>query len=63
MRNRLLLYQRSYTPFGWIVQDAARALFKLLVFALVFAPRWQNICMMCRGIRDAYTGKVGEYRA
>lgn len=63
MRNRLLLYRRSYTPFGWIVQDAVRALFKLLVFSLIFAPRWQNIRMMCRGIWDACTGKVGEYRA
>ena len=62
MRNRLLLYRRRYTPTGWIIQDFVRAFVKLLLFALVLPPRWQNIRMMYYGMRDAYTGKTGKYR-
>lgn len=61
MRNRLALYRRSYTPIGWIVQDAWRAVFKLVVFSLIFPPRRENIKMMWRGIRDAYAGRLGRY--
>ena len=62
MRNRLLLYRRGYTPFGWIVQDSLRALLKVFLFAVVFSPRRENIRMICRGIRDALLGKQGPYR-
>jgi len=63
MRNRLLLYRRSYTPKGWIVQDSLRALFKLLAFSIVFAPRLKNLQMIYCGIRDAFSGITGRYRA
>ncbi len=62
MRNRILLYQRSYSPWGWIVQDFARMLFKLMAFSLFFPPRRQNIAMMLKGIRDGLTGKMGKLR-
>ena len=62
MRNRILLYRRSYSPWGWIVQDFFRMLFKILIFSLFFAPRFQNIYMMARGIKDGLTGTTGKFR-
>ena len=62
MRNRILLYQRSYSPWGWIVQDFFRMLFKLAAFSLFFAPRLQNISMMLKGIKDGLRGKTGRFR-
>lgn len=62
MRNRILLYQRSYSPWGWIVQDFVRMLFKLFAFSLFFGPRRQNLAMMLKGIRDGLTGKMGKLR-
>ena len=62
MRNRILLYQRSYSPWGWIIQDFVRMLFKLLAFSLVFGPRRQNLAMMLKGIKDGLTGKMGKLR-
>ena len=62
MRNRIILYQRSYSPKGWIVQDFFRLLFKFAAFSLFFAPRRQNFRMMIRGVRDGLRGKAGKYR-
>lgn len=62
MRNRILLYQRSYSPWGWVVQDFFRMLFKFLIFSLLFTPRFQNIRMMIRGIKDGLNGKMGKFR-
>ena len=62
MRNRILLYQRSYSPWGWIIQDFVRMLFKLLAFSLFFGPRRQNLAMMLKGIKDGLTGKMGKLR-
>jgi len=60
MRNRVLLYQRSYSPWGWILQDIVRMFFKLVVFSLLFPPRIQNIAMMIKGIKDGLSGNVGK---
>lgn len=62
MRNRILLYQRSYSPWVWVVQDFFRMLFKLVAFSLFFTPRCQNISMMIRGIKDGLNGKMGKIR-
>lgn len=62
MRNRILLYQRSYSPWGWIVQDFFRMLFKLAAFSLFFAPRLQNINMMLKGVKDGLRGGTGRFR-
>ena len=62
MRNRILLYQRSYSPWGWIIQDFARMLFKLLAFSIFFGPRIQNLAMMIKGIKDGLIGKMGKLR-
>jgi len=62
MRNRILLYQRSYSPWGWIIQDFVRMLFKLMAFSLFIPPRRQNITMMLKGIKDGLTKKMGKFR-
>jgi len=61
MRNRILLYQRSYSPKGWIVQDFFRMLFKFTAFSLFFAPRRQNFRMMFKGVKDGLNGRAGKY--
>ena len=62
MRNRIVLYQRSYSPWGWVVQDVIRLLFKIIVFSIFLPPRWQNIQMMTIGIRDGILKKLGKFR-
>jgi rhamnosyltransferase len=62
MRNRISLYQRSYSPWGWIIHDFFRLLFKLVVFSLIFAPRRENIKMMFIGVRDGVMNKMGRFR-
>jgi rhamnosyltransferase len=61
MRNRLYLYRIKYSPMPWIIQDTIRAIFKTLVFSLVFSPRRKNISMMYRGAKDACMGKLGRF--
>ncbi len=58
MRNRLLLYRRSYTPRRWIAQDLPRLLVKLLLFSLLVAPRGQNLRAMLAGLRAGIAGRV-----
>ena len=62
MRNRISLYQRSYSPKGWLFQDFFRMLFKFVAFSLFFAPRRQNFRMMIKGVKDGLSGKAGRYR-
>jgi len=61
MRNRILLYGRSYTHRAWIAQDFFRLLFKFAAFSLFFPPRMDNLRMMLRGIRDGLRGRAGQY--
>ena len=62
MRNRILLYRRSYSPFGWIMQDFARMLVKVLLFSLIFPPRRKNLRMIALGLVDGIRGRCGPYR-
>lgn len=61
MRNRILLYRRSYSPWGWVVQDFFRMLFKFAVFSLILPPRFLNLRMMLKGIMDGLRGKTGKF--
>lgn len=61
MRNRILLYRRSYSPWGWVVQDFFRLLLKLLLFSLIFRPRCENIRMMTLGVLHGFQGKKGKF--
>ena len=59
MRNRVLLYHRSYVPLRWKCYDVFRAFGKLLVFSVFFAPRLSNVRWMLAGLRDGLRGKAG----
>ncbi len=61
MRNRLVLYQRPYTPRRWIAQDIPRLLLKFALFSLLLAPRWHNTRMMLRGLHDGLRNRLGRY--
>jgi rhamnosyltransferase len=52
MRNRLLLYRRTYVPIIWKLHDISRLIFKLLFFSFYVSPRRENVLMMLMGIRD-----------
>lgn len=57
-RNRILLYRRRYTPWGWIIQDALRMACKLVIFSTLIPSRRKNISMMLLGARDGVLGLV-----
>lgn len=61
MRNRIALYRRPYSPWGWVVQDFVRMLIKVVLFGLVFAPRRENLRMMARGFIDGLRGRSGPF--
>lgn len=61
MRNRIALYRRPYSPWGWVVQDFLRMGVKLVLFGLVFAPRRENLRMMARGLIDGLRGRSGPF--
>ncbi|MGH8113712.1 MAG: glycosyltransferase family 2 protein [Rhodanobacteraceae bacterium] len=58
MRNRVLLYQREYTPKRWIAQDLPRLLAKLLIFSLLVSPRRANLRCMLAGLRAGIKGQT-----
>ncbi|TAN05488.1 MAG: glycosyltransferase family 2 protein [Rhodanobacteraceae bacterium] len=58
MRNRVLLYRRAYTPRRWIAQDVPRLVVKLLLFALLVAPRRKNLRCMLAGLRAGIAGRA-----
>ncbi len=61
MRNRLLLYARTYTPGKWIFRDIFRLAGKLLLFSLLVPPRLENGRMMFKGLWHGLTGRYGKY--
>jgi len=60
-RNRLWLYSRPYTPVEWIIHDCLRMVIKQLFVIIFFQNRADNIRMFAKGIRDRFTGYLGEY--
>jgi rhamnosyltransferase len=60
-RNRMVLYQRSYSPRGWIVQDMIRFLIKLFWFGIIFGPRLKNLAMIWRGTVDGLKNRLGKF--
>lgn len=61
MRNRILLYRRSYSPWGWVLQDSLRMLAKVALFCFIYSPRIQNMRMMARGLLDGLRGRTGQF--
>ncbi|HET7591666.1 MAG TPA: glycosyltransferase family 2 protein [Rhodanobacteraceae bacterium] len=62
MRNRVLLYRRTYTPARWVAQDLPRMVVKLLLFSLLVRPRRANLRWMLRGLRAGLRGQTGALR-
>ncbi|MDM8541018.1 glycosyltransferase family 2 protein [Desulfococcaceae bacterium HSG9] len=54
MRNRIILYKKSYSPSAWIIQDFVRMILKLIFVVLFFPDRSANIVMIYKGIRDGF---------
>jgi len=61
MRNRILLYRRSYSPWAWVIQDFLRMLVKVMLFGLIYSPRIKNLYMMARGMIDGVRGRTGPF--
>lgn len=61
MRNRILLYQRFYSPWRWIGQDFLRMLLKVMAFSIFLSPRRKNFVMMLKGLKDGLRGKTGKF--
>ena len=59
MRNRVLLYRRSYVPLRWKCYDVFRAFGKFFVFSIFIGPRGTNARWMLAGLRDGLRGKTG----
>lgn len=60
MRNRVILYQKSYSPACWIIQDMLRMLLKT-AFATVFFPdRTAHIRMIACGILDGLRTVISD---
>lgn len=50
MRNRVILYKKSYIPWRWKQADLLRLIGKFFLFSLFVAPRWSNCKYMFAGI-------------
>lgn len=59
MRNRVLLYRRSYTPAVWIAQDIPRLVGKFLRMTLQVSPRLRNAGAMLQGLAHGLVGRSG----
>jgi len=63
MRNRVLLYQRSYVPMQWIVADIPRMVGKIAL-AVIFGPdRRSRLFFIIAGVWHGIKGKAGPYPA
>lgn len=63
MRNRVLLYRKSYVPLSWKFWDIFRAFGKLFAFSILFPPRLTNARWMLTGLRDGLMGKSGPLKS
>ena len=61
IRNRFLLSRKPHAPPGAIVRDVLQAVRLFLIYGLLIGPRWDNLRMLCRGLRDARASRVGRY--
>lgn len=62
MRNRVILYRRSYVPLSWKITDVVRATGKFVAFSLLIPPRWKNFNYMVLGVRDGLRHVSGPLR-
>lgn len=53
LRNSILLWQRAYAPWAWVLHDIRRTAKVMLYYALFVPPRRERLRWMVRAIRDA----------
>ena len=61
MRNRILLYQRYYTPMNWRIQDFFRMIIKISFLMFFASDRTDHIRMILNGLWDGVRVKTGKY--
>lgn len=59
VRNRLTMYRRDYVPLIWKFRDVFRMLAKCVFYVVFISPRKDNLKMIAKGIRDAFTSRLG----
>lgn len=60
MRNSLILWQRTYAPWSWILRDARRTGMMTLYYIIFLPPRLARLQMVMRAIRDGLRSVSGE---
>jgi rhamnosyltransferase len=58
-RNSLLLYNKSYAPTKWMINDMVRLLFIFIFYSLVSESRLDVVKMISRGVMDGFRGVTG----
>jgi rhamnosyltransferase len=61
MRNAIFMQKLSYVPAYWKIHDVMRTVASFFFFALYNVPRWQQVAMMLRGLRDGFGARMGRY--
>lgn len=59
-RNSVLLYKMKHISLSWKIRDATHLIARMLICAVVKAPRVQQAKMMLKGLWDGVLGKVGK---
>ena len=59
-RNSVLLFRRSYIPWGWKIAEMTRCLKTAIFFGWVAEDRWQRLQMMYLGVLDGLKGISGR---
>lgn len=63
VRNSLVLWQRPYAPWSWILRDAWRTGMMTLYYIIFLPPRLERLRAVMRAIRDGLRSVSGEMPA
>jgi rhamnosyltransferase len=59
-RNAVWLCQQSWIPLNWRVVNTYRLVCKVIVYSLFAEPQKLHFRMICNGIRDGLSGRLGQ---
>lgn len=59
VRNTLYLCSLGYVPTGWKVSELLKTLRRFAVYLLVSTDRLRSLRLMCRGVLDGFSGRLG----
>lgn len=59
IRNTLYLCSLGYVPAGWKLSELLKTLRRLVVYLLVSTDRAKSLRLMCRALRDGFSGRLG----